>query len=86
MSDINKQVARANLVGTVNAGYTITKVGDEAVIAHNPNKPDPWVAWHYSFDEETGNPSFYWGRYGSEATADEAFYKKEHGIYSGGSL
>jgi len=70
-----------NLVGTTNAGYTIIKQGKNAVIAHNNNAVDQYVAWSYNnIDNKLG---FFWGRYGSLKFAEIAFNKKEKGEYSG---
>lgn len=69
-----------NLVGTVNAGFKITKQGKEAVIGHRESD-NMYVAWHYDINE--GKANYYWGRYGNKEYAEECYYKKENGIYSG---
>ena len=66
---------KINMVGKVNAGYTITKQGSNAVIAHNPNAPSPYVAW--SYNPKTGD--CFWGNYcNTEETAEKYFNKKEN--------
>jgi hypothetical protein len=70
-----------NLVGTINAGYTIIKQGKNAVIAHNDKAPDQYVAWSYDITDNKANYCF--GRYGSLKSAEKAFNKKEKGEYSG---
>lgn len=75
---------KTNLIGTMNAGYTIIKQGEVAVIAEYKNKDagtTAYVAWHYKFND--GNADFFWGRYGSREHTEESFDKKEKGIYSG---
>jgi hypothetical protein len=69
------------LIGTENVGYIIKEQGTTAVLAYNKKK-DEWVSWSYNY-QEGGKPSFFWGRYGTEEGARDAYYKKEHGIYSG---
>lgn len=72
------------LIGYQNAGRTIIKQGKEAVIGVIDKGPFvEYVAWSYHFDKTTGEPSFYWGRYGTKETAEEAFRKKEAGQFSG---
>jgi hypothetical protein len=70
-----------NLVGTNNVGYTIIKQGEQAVIAHNPNAFDKYVAWSYNY--VNNEVSYFWGRYGTFNTATIAFNKKENNEYSG---
>ena len=73
-----------NLIGHNNAGRIIIKQGEQAVIGVMDKGPFvEYVAWSYHFDKTTGEPSFYWGRYGTKETAEEAFRKKEAGQFSG---
>lgn len=67
-----------NMIGKVVAGHEIIKQGSEAVIGCRESDGE-YVAWTY--DRETG--SCFWGRYGSKEYAEDAFFKKENGIYSG---
>ena len=67
-----------NLIGTENAGFTIIQQGKEAVIGQRDQE---FVAWHYKIENNKVN--YFWGRYGSKDFAQEAFNKKENGIYSG---
>lgn len=71
------------LIGYQNAGRTIIKQGKEAVIGvMDKGGIVEYVAWSYHFNEK-GQPDFYWGRYGTKETAEEAFRKKEAGQFSG---
>ena len=79
-------MTKNNLIGTMNAGYTIVKQGNTAVLAQKEYefggiKDIKWVAWHYW--ERGGEVEYGWGRYGSRAYAEECFAKKERGEYSG---
>jgi hypothetical protein len=70
-----------DLVGTKNAGFEIIKQGQKAVIGVR-EADGLCVAWNYRIDR-SGEPDFFWGRYGRQIYAEDCYNLKEAGKFSG---
>ena len=68
-----------NLINTKNAGYTIIKQGEKAVLGvRTIGDYTEYVAWNYNI--RNGKADYFWGRYGLDLQdITDRFNKKENG-------
>lgn len=70
------------LVGTENAGFTITKQGHDTVIGYRELECDfrplgEYVVWNYHI-MKNGKPSYYTGNYTDEKNSEKVYNKREN--------